>query len=370
MSSAVRRFLVQNLKSGMVAKAALRVAMSGADIDKAVSGGPIPDGSVGIDFSVAQAVFTVAEGLPAVSRADVSGRISGIRADLRAPTARVEMADGHALDASQGSFLLPDMWRKDAAAAIGFRLQGGADGLGALLQSPLIHEIAGIELDPATMKGRADLRVQLPLQVNNLPKVADLPLSVSGTVSDLSIDKLFGRDRLDGGNLSVAYDRGTLAIKGDGKLAGSPATIDVRRTRDAGGEADVTFTLDDAGRARRGLALGSQLTGPVSIKAALPLGKSAKSGIRVEADLAKAGVEQLVPGWVKAPGKPGKLAFTLLEGPSKRDPGPAARQRPRAVARVGHFVFRRRAGQGRVHHVQAVPRRRHAGPDRANQQPL
>jgi len=226
------------------------------------------------------------------------------------------MADGRALDALQGSFLLPDMWRKDAAAAIGFRLQGGADGLGALLQAPLIHEIAGLELDPATMKGRADLRVQLPLQVNNLPKIADLPLSVSGTVSDLSIDKLFGRDRLDGGNLSVAYDRGTLAIKGDGKLAGSPATIDVRRTKDAGGEANVTFTLDDAGRVRRGLALGSQLTGPISIKAALPLGKTAKPGIRVEADLAKAGVDQLVPGWVKAPGKPGKLAFTLVDGPT------------------------------------------------------
>jgi hypothetical protein len=164
-----------------------------------------------------------------------------------------------------------------------------------------------------------------------------MPLSVVGTVSDLTVDKLFGKDRLEAANLALTYDRGNLSVKGDGKLTGSPATIDLRRTRDAGGEANIAMTMDDAGRTRRGLAFGSQLTGPVLVKAAIPLGKTAKPGIRIEADFAKAGVDHLVPGWVKPAGKPGKLAFTMVEGASTEiqdlqlDSGP--------VQLRGHAVF-------------------------------
>src|SRR3712207_8831521 len=53
------------------------------------------------------------------------------------------------------------------------------------------------------------------------------------------------------------------------------------------GQANVSFSLDEAARARRGLSFGSQLTGVVALKAALPLGKTQPPGIRVEADLAR-----------------------------------------------------------------------------------
>jgi hypothetical protein len=310
----VRRFLVKSLESGTVEAIALKVAMSGADIDKAVSGGPIPASSLWIDFTVNRAVLAISDGLPPLSRANVTGRINGLSADIHAPAAQVAMTDGRVLDASDGSFLLKDMWRDDGVADIGFRLKGGADGLGSLLQAPLIREIAGIDLDPSGMKGQADLRIQIPLAINDIPKVADLPLKVNGTVTDLSVEKLFGKDRLDGGKFTVAYDRGNLSIKGDGKIAGSPATVDVHRTREAGGEANVAFSLDDAARARRGLGFGQQLTGPVAVKASLPLGQPQQSGIRIEADLTKATVDQLFPGWTKAAGKPGKLSLVLVEG--------------------------------------------------------
>lgn len=311
----VRRFLVANLKAGQLDSLALKVAMTGADIAKAVSGGPTPDESLKLDFAISKGTLTVAEGVPPLSQIDVIGLVTGTKVMLRAPTGRIEMADGYGLGASDGTFVLDNYWKDDALAKINFRLAGGADGLGALLQQPLIRQIAGFDVDPATMKGKADLRVGIGLAVHDIPAFADLPLTVGGTVSDLGVDKVFGKDRLDGAALAIAYDKGSLAIKGEGKLGGAPASIDVQKTRELG-EANVSFTLDEAARSKRGLSFGAQLTGALPIKATVPLGSEAKPGIRVEADLTKASVDQLIPGWVKPAGRPGKLSFVLIDGPS------------------------------------------------------
>jgi AsmA-like C-terminal region len=312
----VRNFLVDNLKAGSVDSISIHVAMTGADITAAIGDGPIPDEALNLKFALSNAVLSAAEGLPPLSHAVVTGVVTGTRAAITAPGGRVEMPDGRTLAASEGSFVVDNFWPDDAVARIDFRLYGGADGLGALLHSPLVREIAALDLDPATMKGRADLRVAIPLLVNDIPKFVDLPLAVTGRISDLSVDRIFGKDRLEGANLTLAYDRGDLAVKGEGKLAGSPALIDVRQSRDAGGEATVSFALDDAARARRGMGFGSQLTGVVALKAVLPLGAQPSPGIRVEADLARAAINGLIPGWVKPTGRPGKMNFVLVEGPA------------------------------------------------------
>jgi hypothetical protein len=309
----VRRFLVANLKGGLLESFDLKVAMTGSDVEKSISGGPIADESVKINFAISQGILQAAEGLPPISRLDVTGQVSGTKVSLRAPTGYVEMAGAHNLNASEGTFALDNYWDDSAQARINFRLTGGADGVGALLQSPLVKELAGFEVDPTTMKGKADLRVGIGLPVANIPAVMDLPIKIAGTLNDLTIDKVFGKDKLEAANLTVAYDKGDLAIKGEGKIGGGPAAIDVQKGRQ-GGQAVVSFALDEAARSKRGLSFGSQLTGSVAVKATLPLGQAVPTGTIVEADLAKAAVDQLIPGWTKAAGRPGKLTFTMLDG--------------------------------------------------------
>ena len=311
----VRRYLVSNVKAGTLESVDLKVAMKGADIEKALTGGPTPDDSLKIDFAVSKGVLQVDAGIPPISGMDVTGQVTGRKVSLRAPAGLVQMAGNRSLGASDGTFVLDNYWDDNAVARIDFRLTGGADGLGALLLEPRIKEIAGFNIDPATMKGKTDLRVGIGLPVENIPAFIDLPLKVGGTVSDFGVDKFFGKDRLEGANLTIAYDRGDLTVKGDGKLAGSTATIDLHKTRQ-GGQASVAFSLDEAARNRRGLSFGSQLTGTIGLKASLPLGEAAPSIILVEADLARAGIDQLIPGWVKPVGRPGKLSFTLADGPA------------------------------------------------------
>jgi hypothetical protein len=312
----VRRFLVQSLTAGELESLKLAVDMSGAELASASSGGRLPEQALRVDFAIRDGVLRVAEGLPPVRRTRVIGAVTGIAASIQGAQGIVQLPNERSLAASDGSFVIDDFWLPEAIARIGFRLQGPADALGALLRAPLVQKVASISLEPDNMKGKADLRVEIPLTINHIPAFAELPLVVSGTVTDLSVDKLVGKERLEATNLSVAYDRGTLAIKGEGKVAGSAASIDVHQAGDAGGEAAVSLTLDDGARARRGLNLGQKLTGPVAVKATVPIGRESTPGVRIEADLAKAGIDQLLPGWTKPAGRPGRMSFLFLDGPT------------------------------------------------------
>ena len=310
----VRAYLVANLRGGSADLIDVAVALSGADLANAVGDGPIPDSAVKVAFAVSGAELKIADGLPPVSALAASGLATGTKAEVRAPSARVQMPEGRVLDVLDGTFDVPDVWSKEAPAAIALRLEGGADALGALLNSPLLQGVSGVDLDPAGIKGRAALRVGLNLPLKKVPRMDDLPLRISGRIGDLSIEKAFGKERLDGANLDLRYANGSVAMKGEGRLWGVPASIEVRQPKAVAGEAFVSFVLDDAARARKGISFGQQLTGPVPVKVALPLGPNAKAGAKVEVDLTRAVIDNLVPGWVKPTGRPGKLSFLVPEG--------------------------------------------------------
>ena len=310
----VRNYLVANLREGMVETLDLAVAMSGEEIVKSMSGGPIPDRSSRIAFTINDGHLKVADGLPHLAGLMTRGTVTGTTAQVSASGGRIQMADGRSLAVSDGTFDLPDTWADDATANVAFRVEGGADALGAFLQSPLLQDVSGFGLDPAQIKGRTELRVALGLPVRRVPQLAELPLTISGTIGGLTVDKAFGKERLENANLAIAYEAGGVAIKGEGRLWGAPAVIDVRQPKAAPAEAYLSFTLDEAMRVRKGVSFGSQLTGPVPVRVALPVGKNAKAGAKVEADLTRAVVDNLVPGWVKAAGKPGKLSFVAVDG--------------------------------------------------------
>ena len=102
-----------NLKGGTVESIDVKVAMTGADMTKADSGGPIPAESVRDRVRGRRTErSSVAEGLPPLSRADVSGAVTGSKCGIRAPSGGVEMRTGGYLRASDGSFVLENYWQR------------------------------------------------------------------------------------------------------------------------------------------------------------------------------------------------------------------------------------------------------------------
>lgn len=311
----VRRYLAANLRAGTIETLGVSVAMSGEDLASAFSRQPIPDGSVRVDFAIADATLHINEGLPSLSRLGVAGSVTGTRAEVRAETGAIAFPDGRTLAVTNGRLSLPQIWSANADARIEFRLDGGADGVAALLRAPALREVTGeLEFDPAQIRGQADLSVSLDLPIKNTPALAELPVTVNGTITGVGIDKAFGKERLENGQLSVSYTGGNLAIRGEGRFGGIPTIIDIRQPRNLPGEATISFSLDEAARARKGITLGTGLSGALAVRVSAPLGKAAKGGAKVEVDLTRATINNLLPGWTKPPGRPGKLSFVAQGG--------------------------------------------------------
>jgi hypothetical protein len=311
-----RNYLVDNLRGGRVDNVDITIDMSGPELAAATRGEPMPDNAVHIAFAVSDATLAVSDDAPPLSRGRVTGVITGLTTTIRNVTADLRMADNRALSITDGSFVIPKISPDAVVAQIGLRLGGGADALVSLMQTRMFKSLTGVDIDPASVKGAADLRIDFPLNLKHIPDLADLPVTIAGTLAEIGVDKAFGKERLDAGRFTVSYDRGAFALKGDAKVLGSPLTVDLRQPKPgAPGEVTVNLSLDEALRAKKGMPVSPQLTGSIPVKIALPIGRSGsgKPPIRIEADLVRAGIDGIVPGFTKAPGKPGRLAFTLTE---------------------------------------------------------
>ncbi|MDP4006868.1 DUF3971 domain-containing protein [Methylobacterium sp. NEAU K] len=311
-----RTYLVDQLRRGRIDSVDIRVKMSGTVLAAATRGEPAPDDAVHIDFHVSDASLDVTADAPPVVKGNVSGTITGRSTTVRNVTAEVRGPDGRGLAISDGSFVIPQITPDRVVAQIGMRLSGGADGMASVLQAKLFKSLMSVDLDPATIKGSADLRVDFPLDLRHILDLPDLPVTLVGSLSDLSVDKVMGKDRLEAGKFTLSYDRGAFALKGDGRVAGAPVSVDLRQPKvGQPGEVTVNLALDDALRGRKGLPTAPQLTGTIPVRAVVPIGRpgSGKPPIKVEADLAKAGIDGLLPGLTKPAGRPGRLTFTLVD---------------------------------------------------------
>ena len=309
----LRAYLVANLQSGTVERMRLKAELGAPDLKAMTTDAPLPDPALSLTFSLSDARLTVMSGLPPLSRLSVEGKASGTKTSLASRGGQIELPGGRRLDFSDGSYVQTDLGQPGSIARIGFRLGGGADAVAAFLRSPVLREATAFDIDPASLKGKVDFKVSLPLDPKRIPRAADLPIVVGGTVTELSADRIMGRERLDGGNLTILYDSGALSVKGDGRIGGAPATFDIRQPRGGPGEITANVTLDEGARARRGLPSAPRLTGPVAVKVSAPFG-GGKGPARLEADLARASVNELLPGWNKPAGRPGRAAFLIPDG--------------------------------------------------------
>ncbi|NNM71969.1 DUF3971 domain-containing protein [Enterovirga aerilata] len=310
----LRSYLARNLSAGRLGDMQLRTELAPEDLRSAFSGRPISDNGLSLSFTISGASMNVIDGLPPLTGLSFVGAATGNTTTLTSGQGRVEMSDGRRLNFSGGSFRQADEHLATSVAQINFRLDGGADALASFLRSPVFRELGSFDIDPANVKGRADLRVSLPLTVHRIPPLSDLPVSVSGTLADISVERIVGREKLEGAQLAVGYEAGALSIRGEGRLGGAPATFDLRQPKAAPGDVAVHLSLDEAARARRSLPTAPQVSGTVPVKLVVPFGAGAKGPTKVEADLSKVAIEGLLPGWSKPAGRPGRIHFAFGEG--------------------------------------------------------
>ena len=147
-------------------------------------------------------------------------------------------------------------------AMIKFRLEGAADAVAELVAMDPLRGVTGFTFDPATTKGSVVANVQLDFPFKRGLAEDDIEYLVDAEVKNFSAERTVRDQRVDAVNAKLTLTAKTIAVKGDGQIAGAPATFEYKRTKGAfDAEFRLVSTLDDAARVRFGIDFAPWLSG-------------------------------------------------------------------------------------------------------------
>ncbi len=154
----------------------------------------------------------------------------------------------------------------------------------------------------------------------NLPLDKEMPpgavtYAVNAELTSFAADKLLLGQKVEPSSLKVNAATDGYQIKGDVKINGLPASIDVRKKKnDINAELRMQATVDEAARRRLGIDFGGAVTGSIPLRLTGYVGDNVRDErMNVEADLTSVKIDNLLPGWVKPAGKPARATYTLIK---------------------------------------------------------
>ncbi|KRE03845.1 hypothetical protein ASE61_09480 [Bosea sp. Root670] len=314
--------LRRQLAAGRIKSLSVDLDLAPEDHARLLRGEGMPDAALSVMIDADRVRYLPDPGLPPLVDATVSGRVGGSTVQLAIGKATAELGGGRKLELSEGSFAMPDYHVHRAQARIGFRSVGSMDALAALFAFPALKEFNPGKIDPAAIKGTSDLKVGITLPLADDLKPDEVVVTGTGSLASVASDTLLGTEKLDAGSFAVNLDRNGLSLRGDARVGGDKAQVELKQNGKGQGEAVLQLALDAAARQRRGFGTDSGISGTLPVKVVKSLGKGAEQPPRVEIDLAKVALDGVVPGLSKPSGRPGKIGFAYVadaDGPDLED---------------------------------------------------
>ena len=312
ISPKVREWALQHVVAGTVSR--MDIATN-ATLASMQPGAPIPDEALSIEIVGTGAVLRPVAGLPPIRDADIHVRIKGGTAKVTLSKGTVEVSPGRRLAITSGLVDVPNTREKVPPARVTFRVDGPVPAAAELLALDRLREFSGAPFDPAGTKGTVSAQVALglPLRPDLLPGSTDYDITVD--LANFSADRSPFGQKIEAQALRVTANNQSYDIKGDVRIAGAPGQIEYRKLKgEADAEVKLVATLDEAARARFGIDPGSTLAGALPMRLTGRIGgEDRDSRFNVEADLTAIKIDNLLPGWVKPPGKQARLAFALVK---------------------------------------------------------
>jgi hypothetical protein len=314
ISPKVHTWVSEHILSGTVERVV--IATNAPVVTLKSTGPPIPDDGLAIEISGNGAEIQPIHGLPPIKDADVRVRITGRTASVTVGRGNIDVSAGRRLAISNGVFEVPDHYMDAPASRVRFRIDGSVAAAAELLSRERLREYAGSPIDPATSRGTMTSYVTM-----SMPLKPDLPegsaqYAMNLEVNNFSAERLVMGQKVEAAALRARADNQGYALRGDVKINGIPALLEYRKERDqTEAEVRVAATLDEAGRTRLGFDLSGYVSGPVPIRinGRVPIG-AGESRYSVEADLAQARIDKLLPGWTKPAGRQARMSFIMTSG--------------------------------------------------------
>jgi len=308
----VREWVIERIERGSLQR--IEVGVNSPVRNLSRRGPPIPDDGLSVNIVASGVTLHPVDELPSVHDADLKAHVTGRTATVTIGQAAADTPAGRKLNITDFVFEVPDMAPKPAPARVKFRIDGSVPAAAEILASDRLSEFSGTLIDPNSSKGTVSAVVTLGLPIKRELTKADTTYAITADLGGFAADRLVMNQKLEANTLKVVANNGGYQVKGDVKINGQAASLDYRKPSDGDADIKLLATLDDASRARLGIDLGPAVSGTIPIKL---IGKIGGDGSRVgiDADLTSLKLDNILPGWVKLPGKSSRAVFNVVQKP-------------------------------------------------------
>ncbi|NOJ40504.1 YhdP family protein [Bradyrhizobium australiense] len=306
----VREWVIERIERGTLQR--IEVGVNSPVRNLSRKGPPIPDDGLAVNIVASGVTARPVDDMPAVRDADLKARVTGRTATVTIGQGIADTPAGRKINISDFTFEVPDMAPKPSPSRVKFRVDCPVPAAAEILASDRISDLSGTLVDPNTSKGNVAATITLGMPVKGSMTKADTTYTVIADLAGFAADKLVMNQKLESNTLKVLANNAGYQVKGDVKINGQPASLDYRKPSEGDADIRLQATLDDASRARLGLDLGPAVSGSIPIKVIGKIGDN-DSRVGIEADLTSLRLDNILPGWVKVPGKSGKATFNVVK---------------------------------------------------------
>jgi len=306
----VREWVIERIEKGTLQRIEVGVNSPVRNLPR--KGPPIPDDGLAVNIVASGVTVRPVNGMPAVRDADLKARVTGRTATVTIGQGIADTPAGRKINISDFSFEVPDMAPKPSPSKVKFRVDASVPAAAEILASDRISDLSGTLIDPNASKGTVAATITLAMPVTGSMTKADTAYTVIGDLNGFAADKLVMNQKLEANALKVLANNAGYQVKGDVKINGQAASLDYRKPSEGDADIRLQATLDDASRARLGIDLGPAVSGAIPIKVIGKIGEN-DSRVGIEADLTSLRLDNILPGWVKVPGKSGKATFNVIK---------------------------------------------------------
>jgi Protein of unknown function len=307
----VREWVIGRVEGGSLQRIEIGINSPVKNLSR--RGPPIPDDGLAVNIVGSGVTLRPVDDLPPVHDADLKAHVTGRTATVTIGQAAADTPAGRKLNISDFVFEVPDMAPKPSPARVKFKIDGPVPAAAEILASDKLSEFSGTLVDPNSSKGTISAVVTLGLPIKRDLTKTDTTYNITADLAGFAADRLVMNQKLEANTLKVVANNGGYQVKGDVRINGQAASLDYRKPSDGDADIKLQATLDDAGRARLGFDLGPAVSGAIPIKLVGKIGGDSRVG--VDADLTALKLDNILPGWVKLPGKSGRAVFNVVQTP-------------------------------------------------------
>lgn len=308
----VREWVTERIERGTLQR--IEVGVNSPVRNLSRKGPPIPDDGLSVNIVASGVTVHPVDEMPSVRDADLKAHVTGRTATVTIGQGVADTPGGRKINISDFTFEVPDMAPKPSPSKVKFRVDCPVPAAAEILSSDRLSDVSSTSalVDPNNSKGTISAIINMAMPVKGALTKADTLYSVTADLGGFSADKLVMNQKLEANTLKIVANNAGYQVKGDVKINGQAAQLDYRKATDGDADVKLAATLDDAGRARLGIDLGSAVSGNIPIKLIGKIGDR-DSKVGIEADLTSLKLDNILPGWVKVPGKSGKATFTVVK---------------------------------------------------------